>query len=186
MPMNLFQYWKNFHYRLKLLQHMRGNLVVGTKQGHLLMYSINSDSTSRMKINLLRSNKNFSRKPITQIAVVPEHQILISLSGSEEVMFCVIARCYISFKCVVHANFTVNVCRSVFCFEVKQLIMFFFIFGILGDNISALLQTRLFNLKEMKTKCRRHHNTLISRSKATAPFVSCNVLRRGKLKTVKS
>lgn len=54
---------------------------MGTKQGHLLMYSISSDSLTKIKINLLRSNKNFSRKPITQIAVVPEHQILISLSG---------------------------------------------------------------------------------------------------------
>ncbi|KAB7494307.1 Vam6/Vps39-like protein, partial [Armadillidium nasatum] len=71
---------EKFPLQIETITAYDGNLVVGTKQGHLLMYSINSDSTSRMKINLLRSNKNFSRKPITQIAVVPEHQILISLS----------------------------------------------------------------------------------------------------------
>ncbi|XP_076052623.1 vacuolar protein sorting 39 [Oratosquilla oratoria] len=59
-----------------------GNLVVGTKQGHLLMYSVTRGTTQRWQVTLLRSNKNFSRKPVTKVAVVPEHQILISLSDN--------------------------------------------------------------------------------------------------------
>ncbi len=64
---------------------------MGTQQGHLLMYSVlqgTSNSTSadttlgsRCEVHLLRSNKYFAKKPIQQLAVVPEHQILISLSG---------------------------------------------------------------------------------------------------------
>ena len=68
------------------------HLLVGTQQGHLLMYSVlqgasnssnpNDNSLgSRCEVHLLRSNKYFAKKPIQQLAVVPEHQILISLSG---------------------------------------------------------------------------------------------------------
>nr|CAG4646809.1 EOG090X0131 [Megafenestra aurita]SVE92222.1 EOG090X0131 [Megafenestra aurita] len=66
------------------------HLLVGTQQGHLLMYSVlqgaNNSNTSdhslgsRCEVHLLRSNKYFAKKPIQQLAVVPEHQILISLS----------------------------------------------------------------------------------------------------------
>nr|CAG4642300.1 EOG090X0131 [Evadne anonyx] len=64
------------------------HLLVGTRQGHLLMYSVlqgnNTESSlsSRCEVHLLRSNKYFAKKPIQQLAVVPEHQILISLSDS--------------------------------------------------------------------------------------------------------
>lgn len=64
------------------------HLLVGTRQGHLLMYSVlqgnntESSSSSRCEVHLLRSNKYFAKKPIQQLAVVPEHQILISLSGN--------------------------------------------------------------------------------------------------------
>ena len=37
--------------------------------------------SSRCEVHLLRSNKYFAKKPIQQLAVVPEHQILVSLSG---------------------------------------------------------------------------------------------------------
>ena len=65
------------------------HLLVGTQQGHLLMYSVlqgtNSGAdqslSSRCEVHLLRSNKYFAKKPIQQLAVVPEHQILVSLSG---------------------------------------------------------------------------------------------------------
>ena len=59
-----------------------GNIIVGTQQGHLLMYSIRANSDQKRDVTLLRSNKNFSRKPINQVAVVPEHQIIVSLSGN--------------------------------------------------------------------------------------------------------
>lgn len=60
------------------------NLLVGTKQGHLLMYSItpNSSSDHKFDVQLIRSNKYFSKKPITQIAVVPDLQVLVGLSDN--------------------------------------------------------------------------------------------------------
>ncbi|XP_045614549.1 vam6/Vps39-like protein [Procambarus clarkii] len=59
-----------------------GNLVVGTRQGHLLMYTVTPGTTRRWDVALLCSNKNFSRKPIVQVAVIPEHQIIVSLSDN--------------------------------------------------------------------------------------------------------
>ncbi|KAK7078072.1 Vam6/Vps39-like protein, partial [Halocaridina rubra] len=58
------------------------NLVVGTRQGHLLMYAVTETSQGRWDVSLLCSNKNFSRKPILQVQVVPEHQIIVSLSDN--------------------------------------------------------------------------------------------------------
>ncbi|KAJ9588748.1 hypothetical protein L9F63_017952, partial [Diploptera punctata] len=59
------------------------NLLVGTRQGHLLMYSVAfRDGEQKPDVQLLRYNKNFSKKPIQQLAVVPEYQLLISLSDS--------------------------------------------------------------------------------------------------------
>lgn len=56
------------------------HLLVGTQQGHLLMYKVvaNADTYS---VELMRYNKAFSKKCIQQIEVVPDHQILISLTG---------------------------------------------------------------------------------------------------------
>lgn len=59
------------------------NLLVGTKVGHLLMYSISSRySDNKNEVHLLRYNRTFSKKPIQQLAVVQEHQLLISLSDN--------------------------------------------------------------------------------------------------------
>nr|CAG4651586.1 EOG090X0131 [Triops cancriformis] len=64
-------------------------LLVGTKQGHLLMYSVLQSvsspllsSSTKCEVQLLGSNKYFSKKPIVQLQVIPEHQILISLSDN--------------------------------------------------------------------------------------------------------
>lgn len=59
------------------------HLLVGTRPGHLLVYSI-KDGTgdARFEVQLKRSNKLFSKKPIVQLAVVPELNVLISLSDS--------------------------------------------------------------------------------------------------------
>ncbi|XP_006825770.1 vam6/Vps39-like protein [Saccoglossus kowalevskii] len=63
--------------------HGKDVLLVGTKQGHLLVYSIKSASgDERFAVNLLRSNKSFAKKPIQQLTCVPEFQILISLSDN--------------------------------------------------------------------------------------------------------
>ncbi|RZF37701.1 hypothetical protein LSTR_LSTR003112 [Laodelphax striatellus] len=59
------------------------NLLVGTKQGHLLMYSVTPRSGElKRDMQLLRYNKLFSKKPIQQLEVVPEHNILIRLSDN--------------------------------------------------------------------------------------------------------
>ena len=80
-------------------------LFVGTKQGHLLQYAIqiggtnnnNNSSSSRNedssqaaaaavippRVQLLRTNKNFSKKPITQLAAIPEHSVLVVLCNSQ-------------------------------------------------------------------------------------------------------
>ncbi|XP_072024948.1 vam6/Vps39-like protein [Amphiura filiformis] len=58
-------------------------LLVGTKPGHLLVYSVTGGHGSQnFKVDLLKSFKSFSKKPIQQLACVPELQILISLSDN--------------------------------------------------------------------------------------------------------
>ncbi|XP_048578453.1 vam6/Vps39-like protein [Nematostella vectensis] len=58
-------------------------LLVGTRQGHLLLYSIKDGSGAiRFKVDLRSSNKLFSKKPILQLTVVEELSILISLSDN--------------------------------------------------------------------------------------------------------
>ena len=59
------------------------HLLVGTRPGHLLVYFI-KDGTGdqRFDVQLKRSNKLFSKKPILQMAVVPEFNLLISLSDN--------------------------------------------------------------------------------------------------------
>ena len=60
-------------------------LLVGTKQGQLLVYTVQATGSHEPRFNVLleRANKAFSKKPITQLAVVPEYHILISLSGQD-------------------------------------------------------------------------------------------------------
>uniref|UniRef100_A0A8C2RXB4 CNH domain-containing protein n=1 Tax=Capra hircus TaxID=9925 RepID=A0A8C2RXB4_CAPHI len=54
-------------------------LLVGTKQGHLLLYRIRKDvGCNRFEVTLEKSNKNFSKK-IQQIHVVSQFKILVSL-----------------------------------------------------------------------------------------------------------
>lgn len=57
------------------------NVLLGTRQGHLLMYSVSQNvEEKKMDLQLLQYDKNFSKKPITQIEVIPEYQLLFSLS----------------------------------------------------------------------------------------------------------
>jgi len=58
------------------------HLFIGTKQGHLLMYYINFANSGNPAVQLLRSNKYFSKKPILQLSVVPEYSILIALTDN--------------------------------------------------------------------------------------------------------
>ena len=59
-------------------------LLVGTRQGHLLVYSVRPTvgrTDARFDVTLDRFHRAFAKKAITQLAVVPEYHILISMSG---------------------------------------------------------------------------------------------------------
>ena len=60
------------------------NLLVGTKEGHLLIYNVVIETGLQPQIpvgvHITHSNKHFSRKPIMQLDVIPEHKVLISLT----------------------------------------------------------------------------------------------------------
>uniref|UniRef100_T1IQM8 CNH domain-containing protein n=1 Tax=Strigamia maritima TaxID=126957 RepID=T1IQM8_STRMM len=60
------------------------NLLIGTKQGHLLMYNILplNKGDEKFEVQLARSNKYFSKRPILQLEAVTEYQILICLSDN--------------------------------------------------------------------------------------------------------
>ena len=58
------------------------NLLIGTREGHLLMYNVPSVSDDNHKLELLRHSKNFNKKRINQIDVVPEHNLLIILTDN--------------------------------------------------------------------------------------------------------
>ncbi|XP_059611031.1 vam6/Vps39-like protein [Phlebotomus argentipes] len=61
-------------------------VILGTKLGHLLMYLIqqnDSETEIKMDLQLLQYDKNFSKKPITQIEVIPEYQLLVSLTDNQ-------------------------------------------------------------------------------------------------------
>uniref|UniRef100_A0A6P7FL48 Vam6/Vps39-like protein n=1 Tax=Diabrotica virgifera virgifera TaxID=50390 RepID=A0A6P7FL48_DIAVI len=57
------------------------NLLVGTRQGHLCMYSVlrNDDSC---EVQLMRYNKSFSKKPVQQLEVIQDQNLLVSLSDN--------------------------------------------------------------------------------------------------------
>ncbi|XP_069116960.1 vam6/Vps39-like protein isoform X1 [Argopecten irradians] len=59
-------------------------LLVGTKECHLLQYKVKrlAGADQKAEVKLERSYKNFARKPILQLAVVPELFLLISLSDN--------------------------------------------------------------------------------------------------------
>ncbi|XP_075976960.1 vacuolar protein sorting 39 [Anticarsia gemmatalis] len=59
------------------------NLLLGTRQGHLLMYSLSmTNGNQKYELQLLRYCKNFSKKPIQQIEVIPEDNLLLCLTDN--------------------------------------------------------------------------------------------------------
>lgn len=71
-------------------------LLVGTRQGHLLVYSVrpNHGLPDRpFDTALERSNKSFAKKPIMQLEVVPEYHIVVSISGICICIFYFFYRC---------------------------------------------------------------------------------------------
>lgn len=61
------------------------SLFIGTKEGQLLVYVVRKTSKDSAKFDTTvdRTHKSFSKKPITQLEVIPEYHILISLSGKQ-------------------------------------------------------------------------------------------------------
>ncbi|KAL4715769.1 hypothetical protein ACJJTC_006348 [Scirpophaga incertulas] len=59
-----------------------GNLLLGTRQGHLLMYSLSNNGNVKYELQLLQLHKNFSKKPIQQIDVIPEDNLLLCLTDN--------------------------------------------------------------------------------------------------------
>lgn len=68
---------------LTLYSLSQNNIIIGTRQGHLLFYSIQSNPDGqKVDIALLQYNKSFSKKPIVQLEVIVGLKILFSLSDS--------------------------------------------------------------------------------------------------------
>ncbi|CAG4945545.1 unnamed protein product [Parnassius apollo] len=60
-----------------------GNLLLGTRQGHLIMYSLSAvNGNQKYELQILRYCKNFSKKPIQQIEVIPEDNLLLCLTDN--------------------------------------------------------------------------------------------------------
>lgn len=92
------------------------NLLVGTRQGHLLMYSVTSRyGDQKHEVQLLRYNKNFSKKPIQQLAVVPEYEIIIRLSDN---IICVHDMSIINFPAITTVQRTRG--ATLFTLDVKK------------------------------------------------------------------
>ncbi|XP_021925898.1 vam6/Vps39-like protein isoform X1 [Zootermopsis nevadensis] len=92
------------------------NLLVGTHQGHLLMYSVGCrNGDQKPDVQLLRYNKNFSKKPIQQLAVVPEYQLLISLSDN---VICVHDMTIVNFPTVTVVQRTRG--ATLFTLDIKK------------------------------------------------------------------
>ncbi|XP_017772683.1 PREDICTED: vam6/Vps39-like protein isoform X2 [Nicrophorus vespilloides] len=68
--------------QIECISSYNDNLLVGTRQGHLLMYNIVNTADDKLDIQLMRYNKTFSKKPILQLEVIPEYNILISLTDN--------------------------------------------------------------------------------------------------------
>lgn len=59
------------------------NVILGTRQGHLLQYSFQPSSDGKMELQLLQYDKNFSKKPILQLQVLEDYNLLFSLSDNQ-------------------------------------------------------------------------------------------------------
>lgn len=63
--------------QIESIAAFENNVILGTRQGHLLMYSIKSNpQEQKIDLQLLQYNKTFSKKPIVQLEVIPELKIL--------------------------------------------------------------------------------------------------------------
>ncbi|XP_028037182.1 vam6/Vps39-like protein [Bombyx mandarina] len=69
--------------QIEAIAAFENNLLLGTRQGHLLMYSLSTNNEEqKYQVHLLRYRKNFSKKPIQQIEVIPDENLLLCLTDS--------------------------------------------------------------------------------------------------------
>nr|XP_021201535.2 vam6/Vps39-like protein [Helicoverpa armigera] len=69
--------------QIEAIAAYENNLLLGTRQGHVLMYSLSqTNGNQKYELQLLRYCKNFSKKPIQQIEVIPEKNLLLCLTDS--------------------------------------------------------------------------------------------------------
>ncbi|XP_055540397.1 vam6/Vps39-like protein [Wyeomyia smithii] len=67
--------------QIESMTGFENKLILGTRQGHLLMYSFEPNpDTNRLNLQLLQYDKNFSKKPVTQIEAISEYKLIFSLS----------------------------------------------------------------------------------------------------------
>lgn len=57
-------------------------VVLGTRQGHLLQYCFQAAPNGKMDPQLLQYDRNFSKKPILQLQVIEDYNLLFSLSDN--------------------------------------------------------------------------------------------------------
>ncbi|XP_058451128.1 vam6/Vps39-like protein [Malaya genurostris] len=72
---------EKIHVQIESMTGFDNKLILGTRQGHLLMYSFEPNpDTNKLDLQLLQYDKNFSKKPVTQIEAIPEYKLIFSLS----------------------------------------------------------------------------------------------------------
>ncbi|XP_018576853.1 vam6/Vps39-like protein [Anoplophora glabripennis] len=68
-------------YQVESIAAYDDNLLVGTRQGHLCMYNL-VRTEDNCEVQLMRYHKSFSKKAVQQLEVIPDHNLLISLTDN--------------------------------------------------------------------------------------------------------
>lgn len=76
-----YSYCFNAYMICKYLIYLDDNLLIGTRQGFLFMYNVEPGTEEKYNVQLMRLNKSFSKKAISQLEVIPDYQLLICLTG---------------------------------------------------------------------------------------------------------
>lgn len=64
-----------------MIRDIYNNLSL-SRQGHLLQYCFQASPDGRMELQLLQYDKNFSKKPILQLQIIEDYNLLFSLSDN--------------------------------------------------------------------------------------------------------
>lgn len=79
-----------------------------------MMYRVITTPDEKAEIELIRYNKTFSKKPIQQLEVIPEYQLLVSLTGRQfllilfKSMFLIKFYCHLDNVIQVHDTSSIN------------------------------------------------------------------------------